>query len=74
MSATSIRIGLAGLGTAHAITALERGKHVMVEKPMALTLEDCDRMTAEKHRVKLMVAHAQLQSADSQNARDYQQR
>ena len=43
----------------HAITALERGKHVMVEKPMALTLEDCDRMiaTAEKNRVKLMVAH-----------------
>lgn len=43
----------------HAITALERGKHVMVEKPMALTLEDCDRMiaTAEKYRVKLMVAH-----------------
>ena len=43
----------------HAITALEHGKHVMVEKPMALTLEDCDRMiaTAEKNRVKLMVAH-----------------
>ena len=30
----------------HAITALEHGKHVMVEKPMALTLEDCDRMIA----------------------------
>src|SRR5574341_253830 len=43
----------------HAITALEHGKHVMVEKPMALTLDDCDRMiaAAEKHRVKLMVAH-----------------
>jgi phthalate 4,5-cis-dihydrodiol dehydrogenase len=43
----------------HAITALESGKHVMVEKPMALTLEDCDRMiaTAERKRVKLMVAH-----------------
>lgn len=43
----------------HAITALEHGKHVMVEKPMALTLEDCDRMiaAAEKNRVKLMVAH-----------------
>ena len=43
----------------HAITALEHGKHVMVEKPMALTLEDCDRMiaAAEKSRVKLMVAH-----------------
>lgn len=43
----------------HAIIALEHGKHVMVEKPMALTLEDCDRMiaAAEKSRVKLMVAH-----------------
>jgi len=43
----------------HAITALEHGKHVMVEKPMALTLEDCDQMiaAAEKNRVKLMVAH-----------------
>ncbi len=43
----------------HAITALESGKHVMVEKPMALTLADCDRMiaAAEKNRRKLMVAH-----------------
>ena len=43
----------------HAITALEHGKHVMVEKPMALTLEDCDKMiaAAEKNRIKLMVAH-----------------
>src|SRR5258706_14893137 len=43
----------------HAIAALESGKHVMVEKPMALTLADCDRMiaAAEQSRVKLMVAH-----------------
>jgi phthalate 4,5-cis-dihydrodiol dehydrogenase len=43
----------------HAIIALEHGEHVMVEKPMALTLEDCDRMiaAAEKSRVKLMVTH-----------------
>jgi phthalate 4,5-cis-dihydrodiol dehydrogenase len=43
----------------HAITALESGKHVVAEKPMALTLEDCDRMiaAAERARVKLMVAH-----------------
>jgi phthalate 4,5-cis-dihydrodiol dehydrogenase len=43
----------------HAMAAIENGKHVMVEKPMALTLEDCDQMIvlAEKKRVKLMVAH-----------------
>jgi len=43
----------------HAVTALESRKHVIVEKPMALTLEQCDAMiaAAEKNRVMLMVAH-----------------
>ncbi len=43
----------------HAMIAIGNGKHVMVEKPMALTLADCDRMiaAAEKKPVKLMVAH-----------------
>lgn len=41
------------------IEALEAGKHVMVEKPMALTLEDCDRMieAARKASRKLSVDH-----------------
>ena len=43
----------------HAVTALESRKHVIVEKPMALTLEQCDAMiaAAEKNGVRLMVAH-----------------
>jgi len=41
------------------IKALDSGKHVFVEKPLALSLRDADRMiyAAEKTRLKLMVAH-----------------
>ncbi len=43
----------------HAITAAERGKHVIVEKPMALSIRECDLMNeaAEKHDVKLLCGH-----------------
>lgn len=42
-----------------AIYALERGVHVFSEKPMALTLESCDRMIeAGKKGGKLMIGHA----------------
>jgi phthalate 4,5-cis-dihydrodiol dehydrogenase len=41
----------------HALMALEKGKHVLVEKPMTLTLDDADVMiqTAKRHDVQLMV-------------------
>jgi phthalate 4,5-cis-dihydrodiol dehydrogenase len=43
--------------TEHALLAVEHGKHVLVEKPMTLTLEDADAMiqAAERHGRQLMV-------------------
>jgi len=44
----------------HVCCAADHGKHVLVEKPMATTVPDCDRMiaAAERNGVKLMVAHS----------------
>src|SRR5262249_3375635 len=43
----------------HAVIAATHGKHVLVEKPMALTLDECDRMiaAAEQHGVQLVYGH-----------------
>ena len=43
----------------HAITAARHKKHIIVEKPMAMTLAECDAMNeaAEKYGVKLLCGH-----------------
>ena len=48
------------LHAAHAVLAAENGKHLLVEKPLALTLEDCDAIVAATQRagVHLVVGHS----------------
>ena len=43
----------------HAVTAAKHGKHIIVEKPMAMTLAECDAMNkaADKYGVKLLCGH-----------------
>lgn len=45
----------------HAIAAAEHGKHIIADKPMALSLADCDAMiaAAERNGVRLLVGHSQ---------------
>jgi phthalate 4,5-cis-dihydrodiol dehydrogenase len=43
----------------HTLMALACGKHVIVEKPMALTIEDCDEMNdvADRRGLKILCGH-----------------
>ncbi|HWP60718.1 MAG TPA: Gfo/Idh/MocA family oxidoreductase [Candidatus Acidoferrales bacterium] len=46
----------------HALAAIENGKHLIVVKPLALTLEDSDRMiaAADRGNVKLVYGHSRI--------------
>lgn len=46
----------------HAVIAAECGKHVIVEKPMAVSLEEADRMiaAAERSSVQLLQGHSKI--------------
>jgi phthalate 4,5-cis-dihydrodiol dehydrogenase len=55
----------------HTVAAAERGIHIIVEKPTAVTLEEVDRMieAADKHRVKLVQGHSKVYGPAIQDIR-----
>jgi phthalate 4,5-cis-dihydrodiol dehydrogenase len=57
------------LHAAQACLAASRGKHVLVEKPMALTLADCDVMIAAARQAKVALVVGHSHSFDAPVAR-----
>ncbi|MGC9467532.1 MAG: Gfo/Idh/MocA family protein [Anaerolineae bacterium] len=54
------------------VAAAEAGKDILCQKPMALTLEDCDRMTeaAEKAGVKFVMAYQMRHDPSNQKIKE----
>ena len=57
-------VSICTANNAHAemtVAALRAGKHVLCEKPMAMSMEECESMVKEAERVgkKLMIGHNQ---------------
>ena len=59
-----------------AVKACESGKHIMMEKPLALTLEECTRVSeaVERSSVKLMTAFKMRYYPMVQRAKEFIQR
>ena len=62
----------AGLHPDVTVCAAQNGKHVICEKPMALSLAECDRMieAAEKTGIKFMIAHMERFSKQTAKLRE----
>lgn len=56
---------------AHAVLAAQAGKHLLIEKPLAISLDECQTITAAAHRagVQLIVGHSHSFDAPIARAR-----
>ncbi|HSH79577.1 MAG TPA: Gfo/Idh/MocA family oxidoreductase [Herpetosiphonaceae bacterium] len=52
---------------AHVVAAAEAGKHILLQKPMALTLEDCDAIIAAVHEYGVKFSMCYQMRADPVN-------
>lgn len=57
---------------AHVVAAAEAGKHVICEKPIALDLQECDRMiaAAAANKVKFLLGHSKIMQAPIRKMRE----